>query len=138
MKQLFFIFLMFVFANYQAQNQTKDVLTLMQEQEVAWNNGNVYAFMQHYWKNDSLKFIGSKGVTYGWQKTLQNYLKSYPAKEDMGVLKFIIIEATQLSEESIYVIGRWELKKEKPVAGHFTLLWKKIENRWVIVADHTS
>ena len=56
----------------------------------------------------------------------------------MGTLTFSIIEATQLSKTSIYVIGKWSLKKDKPAGGHFTLLWKKINNQWVIVADHTS
>jgi hypothetical protein len=110
----------------------------MKTQEQSWNEGNIKAFMEYYWKNDSLKFIGSKGITYGWQKTLDNYLKSYPNKETMGILTFDIKEATQLSKRSIYIIGQWSLKKEKPAGGYFTLLWKKIEGKWVIVADHTS
>ena len=121
-----------------AQKQVAKVLSLMKIQEAAWNNGNVTEFMTYYWKSDSLKFIGSKGITYGWQKTLNNYLKSYPTKEAMGLLKFTILEASQLSKNSIYIIGKWELSKEKPVGGHFTLLWKKIKGDWVIVADHTS
>lgn len=114
------------------------VKDLMSQQETAWNNADINGFMKHYWKSDSLKFIGSKGITYGWQKTLDNYIKGYPNKEAMGILTFTILEATQLSETSIYVIGKWELKKEKPSGGHFTLLWKNINGKWVIVADHTS
>ena len=94
--------------------------------------------MDYYWQSDSLKFIGSKGLTYGWQKTLNNYTKGYPNKDAMGILTFTIIESIQLSETSIYVIGKWELKKDKPNGGHFTLLWQKINHKWVIVADHTS
>ena len=110
----------------------------MNLQEQAWNAGNIKGFMEYYWKSDSLKFIGSKGITYGWQKTLDNYIKGYPTKEAMGILTFTLIECTQLSENAIYVIGKWELKKEKAAGGHFTLLWKKINGNWVIVADHTS
>ena len=110
----------------------------MLAQVLAWNKGDIRGFMEYYWQSDILKFIGSKGLTYGWQKTLDNYIKSYPNKEAMGVLKFTIIESSQLSKTDIYVIGKWELEKEKPVSGHFTLLWKKINNKWVIVADHTS
>lgn len=110
----------------------------MKEQESSWNSGDIPAFMQHYWHNDSLMFIGSKSVTYGWQKTLDNYLKGYPDKAAMGTLKFTIVKSEQLSPESIYIIGKWELAREKPVGGHFTLLWKKITGKWVIVADHTS
>jgi hypothetical protein len=119
-------------------NQINDVKYNMRAQELAWNNADIRGFMKYYWNSDSLKFIGSKGITYGWQKTLDNYIKGYPNKEAMGILTFTILEATQLSKSSIYVIGKWDLKKEKPSGGHFTLLWKKINNQWVIVADHTS
>jgi ketosteroid isomerase-like protein len=114
------------------------VKAFMTAQESAWNNGDLEAFMNSYWKNDSLKFIGSKGITYGWQRTLDNYKRSYPSQAEMGVLKFTIIEATELSKDAVYVIGKWELEKENPAGGHFTLLWRKIAGNWVIVADHTS
>lgn len=140
MKSLYFIFLCFVLAgSVQAQKTGRDVvLANMALQQASWNSGDVTGFMEHYWKSDSLKFIGSKGVTYGWQKTLDNYLKSYPDKTAMGQLTFTIIEATTLSPVAVYVIGKWELQKEKPAGGHFTLLWKKMEGKWVIVSDHTS
>jgi ketosteroid isomerase-like protein len=120
------------------QPDVKYVVENMKTQELAWNNADIAGFMKFYWKSDSLKFIGSKGITFGWQKTYDNYVKGYPNKEAMGILTFTIKEASQLSETSIYVIGRWELEKEKPVGGYFTLLWRKINNQWVIVADHTS
>lgn len=120
------------------KDETKVVAQNMNIQEELWNKGDIPGFMEYYWKSDSLKFIGSRGITYGWQKTLDNYLKSYPNKEVMGILKFSVIENTQLSNTSIYVIGKWELTKEKSVGGYFTLLWKKIHGKWVIVADHTS
>jgi len=120
------------------QTEVNTVVKNMKTQELAWNEADIAGFMKYYWKSDSLKFIGSKGITYGWQKTYDNYLKGYPTKEAMGILTFTIKEATQLSETSIYVIGQWQLNKEKPAGGYFTLLWKKINNEWVIVADHTS
>ncbi len=141
MKKLLMIYCLVAGLNLFAQKQSQDVnqvLTNMKTQEESWNKGDVRGFMEYYWNNDSLKFIGSKGITYGWQKTLDNYIKGYPNKEAMGILTFTILEATLLSETSIYVIGKWELKKEKPSGGHFTLLWKKINSKWVIVADHTS
>lgn len=117
---------------------TKTVIENMKIQEAAWNNGDIPGFMKYYWNNDSLKFIGSKGITYGWKNTLDNYIKGYPNKEAMGILTFTIVEASQLSKTSIYVIGKWELNKEKAVSGYFTLLWKKIDGNWVIISDHTS
>jgi ketosteroid isomerase-like protein len=141
MKKILLLFCLIVSVNTTAQNPNTNVHKVMENmknQEDSWNRGDVRGFMDYYWNNDSLKFIGSKGITYGWQKTLDNYIKSYPTKEAMGILTFTIIEATQLSENTIYVIGKWDLKKEKSVGGHFTLLWKKIKGQWVIVSDHTS
>ena len=114
------------------------VIENMKIQEHSWNNGDIKGFMDYYWQNDSLKFIGSRGITYGWQQTFDNYVKSYPTKEAMGTLTFTIIECTRLSETTIYVIGKWDLKKEKAAGGYFTLLWKKVNNKWFIVTDHTS
>jgi ketosteroid isomerase-like protein len=46
-----------------------------------------------------------------------------------------------VSKDAAYVIGRWHLKRNVDkgnLDGHFTLLLKKINNRWVIVSDHSS
>ena len=59
---------------------------VLEYQQNCWNEGDLDCFMEGYWKSDNLVFIGSKGLTYGWQKTLDNYKKSYPTKEAMGKL----------------------------------------------------
>ena len=139
MKPIIFIFLLLnLTCKGQTHKQIELVLSHLQSQQKAWNDGNIDGFMTYYWNNDSLKFIGSKGITYGWQKTIENYKKSYPNKEAMGKLQFTILEHTQVGKNYIYIIGKWNLQKEKPANGHFTLLWKKIKNKWVIIADHTS
>ncbi len=111
----------------------------MAAQEKAWNAGQLEAFMDGYWKSDSLKFIGSRGLTYGWQATLDNYKKGYPSREAMGRLTFTIISVEVIGKKDAFVIGKWHLKRTKDdLSGHYTLFWKKIKGRWVIVADHSS
>lgn len=112
---------------------------VMHNQQEAWNRADIEAFMEGYWKSDSLKFIGRNGITYGWQTTLDNYKKSYPTPEAMGKLTFSVLTLDILSETSAFMIGRWHLKRtnDEP-GGHFTLLWRKINGKWVIIADHTS
>ncbi len=125
-----------------AQSENEDVQAIRQvlsEQQTAWNQGDLEAFMQGYWRSDSLKFIGSRGITYGWQSTLDNYQESYPDRSAMGELTFKIIEVKILAEDAAFVIGQWALKRKKDrPKGHFTLLWRKIDEEWVIVADHSS
>lgn len=125
-----------------AQKKSTDkqaILEVMSNQQAAWNKADINAFMEGYWKSDSLKFIGRNGVTYGWSTTLENYKKGYPTPEAMGQLTFTIVSVELLSPTSAYMIGKWELKRANDApGGHFTLLWKKINGKWVIVADHTS
>lgn len=140
-KILFFIISLLVFKNHFAQEYKGDFKTVVNNinaQELAWNKGDVQGFMSFYWNNDSLMFIGKKGVTYGWKNTYENYLKSYPTQVEMGKLLFEIVKMEQFNKATIYVVGKWQLEKEKPVGGYFTLVWKKINGKWLIVSDHTS
>ena len=109
MKKFSLIFCLFGSLLAVAQRNSNDVFNVkanMKIQEESWNKGDIPGFMTYYWNNDSLKFIGSKGITYGWQKTLDNYVKNYPDKKAMGVLTFTIEESTQLSPTNIYIIGK--------------------------------
>ncbi len=111
----------------------------LMNQQKAWNEGNIEEFMQTYWNSSELTFIGSRGPTYGWQKTLENYRKGYPDKKAMGRLHFDIIETRVISQDAAYVIGKFTLFREKDEpSGYFTLLWRKMENQWYIISDHTS
>ncbi|HRH61457.1 MAG TPA: DUF4440 domain-containing protein [Chitinophagaceae bacterium] len=115
------------------------VRRLMDEQVTAWNSGDIDAFMQGYWKSDSLLFVGGKGPTYGWQTTLDGYKKRYPDTATMGKLDFGIMQTKQLSAEYFFVLGKWHLARSiGDAGGFFTLLFRKINDKWVIVADHTS
>lgn len=129
-------------ANTYSQNKntlTSTIQKIMHEQEIAWNKGNIESFMTAYWNSDSLKFIGKNGVTFGWKNTLENYKKTYPDSTAMGTLSFSLISVEQLTPTTCYVVGSWNLiRKKGSVGGFYTLLWKRINDKWVIVVDHTS
>ena len=142
MKNRFYLLvLLFVISN-NAAAQSKDetiIRNTLNEQLGAWNAGDIERFMQTYAKSDSLMFIGKSGVTYGWQKTMDNYKKGYPDTAAMGKLDFNILEVKRLSVMYFFVVGKWHLTRSiGDVGGHFTLLFKKVKNKWVIVADHSS
>ncbi len=123
-----------------AQSQDElQIRALLDQDTKSWNSGNIDAFMDSYWKSDSLMFIGKSGVTYGWQNTLDNYKKGYPDTASMGKLSFTIIDVKRLSVLYFHVVGKWHLSRSiGDLSGHFTLLFKKIKGKWVIVADHSS
>lgn len=133
--------LLFLWAmNGMAQKGEETAIrNLLWQQTISWNNGNIEGFMQTYWKSDSLMFIGKSGITWGWQNTLNNYKKGYPDTTAMGKLAFNIIQVKALSAEAYFVVGKWTLKRTAgDLSGHYTLLLRKINGQWKIVADHSS
>ncbi len=140
-KFLFFIISLNCSVAYaQTGDDKKQILNILDRQTKAWNEGKVVDFMNGYWESDSLMYIGKSGVTYGYNATLERYKKNYPDKTTMGTLKFDIIKVNFISKDTCFVVGKWHLiRPEKgDVGGHYTLLWRKIKGKWVIVADHSS
>jgi len=121
------------------KNARQKILTLLDTQTQAWNRGDLEGFMKGYWENDSLRFIGKSGITYGYSNTLNNYKRGYPDTAAMGKLQFTILVVKKLSPRYYEVVGKWYLKRSiGDVSGHYTLLLRKINSKWVIVSDHSS
>ena len=132
-------FAFFIFNGIAQTTDTEDkaaILSVMKTQEKAWSNNDLEGFMKGYWKNDSLKFYGSRGLTRGWQQTLDNYKKGYPTKADSGTLSFTIDDISKIDEGSYWVMGQYYLKRTVGDAnGVFLIIFKKINGEWKIVAD---
>jgi len=111
----------------------------MSEQEKAWNKGDIDGYMAYYWNSDSLKFISKAGVTYGWKTILGHYKTAYPDATTMGKLTFGDIKVKKLSCHLAMVTGSWKVERSKDnLSGYYSLIWKKIKGKWLIIADHTS
>ena len=108
MKKIVFLFAsLFAFSSCSTSTEEQDkkaILAIMDAQQIAWSKHDLEGFMEGYWKSDSLKFYGSNGVTYGWDKTLANYKKRYPTPDHSGTLKFKINDITKIEKESYYIM----------------------------------
>lgn len=136
-----FLVLAFCFPMWlQAQSRDEQqIRAVMQQQQDDWNKGEIEAFMQGYWKSDSLMFIGSSGVTYGYENTRARYHRNYGSREKMGILKFDLLHVNRLSAKVFLVVGKWHLTRTiGDIGGHFSLVFRKVNGRWVISSDHTS
>jgi len=140
-KSIFVILFCLITFSVAAQTSAdkKAILDVLEKQRLAWNKGDLETFMQGYVKSDNLLFVGKSGPTYGWQKTLDNYKKSYSGEAGMGQLTFGIKKIDFLNKDVAFVLGSWHLKREKDEPqGYYTLLFKKIEGVWKIIVDHSS
>ena len=120
----------------EAKQQIEQVLA---DQAKAWNGGDIERFMEGYAKTPDLRFATGGTVTRGWQETLDRYKQRYPDRAAMGTLTFSDLDTAVLSPEAAVVFGRWRLKTLRGEPnGLFTLLFRRTDAGWRIVADHTS
>ncbi len=128
------------FAQSKADEKIKtEIRTVMDTQVSAWNAGSIDGFMKGYWNSPELTFVSGTNVTKGWQPTLERYKKSYDSKAKMGVLTFSDLEITVLSKDAAVVLGSWALQRDADNPhGKFTLTFRKFNDGWKIIIDHTS
>ena len=106
----------------------------------AWNRGDIDGFMQGYWNSPELRFASGGTVTKGWETTRDRYRATYGSDtQSMGRLTFSAIEVMPLSPEAAIVHGRWQLAYPGRMPnGLFTLVFRRIGGKWVIVSDTTT
>ena len=131
--------LIYSFSAPSTSKVQKEIIALLDQQVSDWNSGDIDAFMEGYWKSDSLRFVSSSGVIYGWSNTLERYRNKYPDRAAMRHLVFDSLAVRLISNDSASAAGRWFLEKgEDDLGGQFTLQLRRINDKWLIVADHTS
>ena len=114
---------------------------VLTQQAAAWNRGDLEAFMDGYWRSPDLVFTSGARVQRGWQMTLDRYVASYgTSPETMGRLTFSDLEIHPLGDGAAWALGRWRLDYDggESPGGIFTLVFREIDGRWLIVHDHTS
>ena len=133
------ILLLFIITIYfPGFSQQKEILEVLKTQARCWNVGDLECFMQTYWKSDSLIYIGKEDVTYGWAETYKKYEQAFP-EDAMGVLSFNILKLQPLGNENFFVVGKYFLRRQDgDTNGHFSLLLRNIDGKWLITADHSS
>ncbi len=133
-----FILLFPPFLSAQKSDETA-IRSLLAQQTKDWNKGDIEQYMKGYWKSDSLVFIGKNGPRYGYATTLDSYKKAYPNTAAMGKLSFELLELKRLSPQYYFVTGKWHLSRTiGDLVGYFTLLLRKMKNKWLIIKDHSS
>lgn len=120
--------------------EEKAILEILADQEKAWNQGDLEAFMVGYWKSPDLSFYSGRDKQRGWQETYDRYKKRYQGEgKEMGKLAFTELQVEPIASGVAIVRGRWKLeKKAETMDGLFTLLVRKLPEGWRIVHDHTS
>ena len=123
-----------------ALRDPKDIIVAtLNAQAAAWNEGNLPAFMDIYWRDEDLKFVSGTSITKGWSSTMKRYRDRYAGETGLGRLSFEKTEVEMVTDDVAVVTGRFNhVKGEDASSGVFTLVMKQMNGVWRIVHDHTA
>jgi Domain of unknown function (DUF4440) len=103
-----------------ADNRESDriaITKVLNDQQTAWNRGDVNAFLEGYWHSPELTFAGSNGFAQGWDSVMARYKKNYPDRAAMGLLEFSNLEFRFLGPNAALVLGHWHLMRSQGDVG---------------------
>ena len=101
-------------SNVVSEEDKTAIINEMNQCAEYWNQRDFAKFISIYEKSDSIKFIGSKGVVYGWDGLLNTYEKGYPDFATSGTLKYDFVNFEYIgSKNYIFCIGKFNLEREK-------------------------
>jgi ketosteroid isomerase-like protein len=125
---------------HTATRQELDIVKVVLDQEKAWNDGDLVAYMHGFKDSPDTIFIG-KETSYGAAQILADYKRIYPTRESMGTLAFSDLGVHPLDERFSVCTGRYQIDRGKKLggiaAGIFSLVLEKTDAGWKIVVDHT-
>ena len=123
----------------RASTVEEQVRAVLDRQVGAWNKGDTEGFLDGY-ASDTV-FVGEK-MTRGVEELKKRYQARYPTREAMGKLSFFDLEIHPMGKDFAYVIGRWQLERDKEgggnVSGVYSLVFRRTAIGWKIVLDHTN
>jgi len=109
-----------------AASAEDEISVLLDAQVVAWNRGDIEAFMSAYENSPETSFVSDR-VLKGYDTILERYQRTYGADGAMGTLVFSNLDFRVLSPQNTLVIGSFHLTRDAAAGGDarglFSILW---------------
>ncbi len=113
------------------------VVATVQSQAAAWNDGDLGAFMNVFWRSPEFTFVSGSTVTKGWDETYRRYRDGYGESGDLGRLSYSNLEAKMLAADTASVVGRYAFARGAASGqGAMTLVMRRFEGAWRVVQHH--
>lgn len=120
-------------------DEDRAVRALLEAQRLAWNDGDLEAFVEGYWASPDVVFASKDGVRLGAEDLLARYRERYPDRVAMGELRFDPPRLSDLGDDHVLAEGAWALRRDDgPRSGRYVLVLRRIDDAWRIVLDYTT
>jgi uncharacterized protein (TIGR02246 family) len=130
-------------AAFAQNNDAAAIKQVLNDQQSAWNRGDIDTFMHGYNNSPQTTFIG-KTIEHGYDLILARYKKKFATRAAMGTLTFSGLTVKMLGRNFAVVTGKFHLARTAAgggdASGVFSLIFEREPQSqgWRIILDHTT
>lgn len=115
------------------------IRSVLLAQTAAWNDADLDAFMDTFWKSNDLRLIAGGKVVAGWTQAADLYRSRFGEAADFGRLSREGLEIEMVSDDVAIASGRYNLMRAAGAeSGSLTLVVRRIDGLWRIVHAHSN
>lgn len=140
-----FVFVLVLFAASWTHAQARadaiaEVKAVLDAQVLAWNSGAAEEKNSVYYDSPEMLWVNRTGVRKGIAPVRASYRRPAAESSRRAVYSYEPLHMERLSPNCVYFVIRWKFEQggRNATTGVTSLVWKKINKRWVIVAEHAS
>lgn len=115
------------------------IRSVLVAQGEAWNRGDLPDYLASFARNEQTRHIFNHEITAGYSAIETRFQARYPDPSDMGKISFSDLKVSVLAPDAASAFAHWTFEHgDKTFAGVFTLIFRHLDGRWVIVHDHST
>jgi uncharacterized protein (TIGR02246 family) len=119
--------------------QEEIIRSVLLAQTAAWNDADLDAFMDTFWKSGDFRLIAGGKVAAGWTQAVELYRSRLGDAADFGRLSRDGLAIEMIGDDVAIASGRYNLARAGGAeTGSLTLVVKRIDGLWRIVHAHSS
>jgi limonene-1,2-epoxide hydrolase len=118
---------------------SEELLAFLKKLREDWNGGDMQAYLDAYWDDESMVLVSNGRVIVGKQAMTDLFTSTWPSVEKMGTFTTENEHVALLSHDEAIISGEFtHVFPHLTVDAAFTHVMKRIDGQWKIVNEHTS
>jgi hypothetical protein len=141
---VFFLILLSV-SGTQAQKKIApdaiaEVKAVLDSQVIAWNAGAQNKEMSVYYESPEMLFVNRTGIRKGYEPIRASYQRAPVDRSRVGTYSYEPLHIERLSPNCVFFVIKWKVEANgrSTMSGVTSMVWKRINKKWVIAAEHAS
>jgi len=140
-----FLFLVILLAVSSTLAQTKpdaiaEVKAALDAQVSGWNAGAPDKATSVYYDSPEMLWVNRTGIRKGYDLVRASYQRTPAERSRMGTYSYEPLHTDRLSRDCVFLVIRWKIESNgrTTMGGVTSMVWKRINKKWVIAAEHAS